>query len=280
MTPGRWKFALALGCWIAVAAGVRAQHVHVDAGAPSTAAGTPLYFINGTTYNTASGFVFNMALRSNDVVAGLYEGGPTFASASSDGFDGPPAAPGAQLALVVKAVAGPEGGTWSFWESPDCDQAAESITFSLRTGFTNGTQRFLLSQNNGLPGEDPFGHCHGRRFTVDKPGLYTVWVQIVDISRNGPGGGPIHPPSAVYAFYFNAGLGIARLNGTAGSVIITFGTRTGSRFYLEASSDLDGSAPWGTVAGPAVGNNRLQSLTDSVAAGEAQRYYRLRITTP
>jgi hypothetical protein len=280
MTFNNWRHGLVIGAWIAIGMGAQAQHFHVDAGAPSTAAGTPLYFINGPTYNAESGFVFNMALRSNDVVAGLYEGGPTFTAVSSDGFDGPPAAPGAQLALVIKAVSGPQGGNWSFWESPDCDQSAETIAFTMQTGSTNGTQRFLLSQNAGLPGEDPFGHCHGRRFTVDKLGLYTVWAQILDVSRNGPGSGPIHTPSAIYSFYFNAGLNIARLTNASNVVNATFGTRSGSRFYLEANSVLDGTLPWETVAGPATGNNRLQTLLHPHGGSEAQGFYRLRITTP
>ena len=280
MTYRNWKSCLAVVFCVTFAAVAHAQHFHVAAGAASTSPGTPLNFVSIATYGADSGFVFNMTLRSSDVVAGLYEGGPTFTAASSDGIDGPPAAPGAQLALVIRSITGPEGGTWAFWESPDCDQAAETITFSLQAGVTNGNQRFLLSQNSGLPGEDPFGHCHGRRFTLDKPGLYTAWVQVVDVSHNGPGGGPIHTPSPIHPFYFNAGMNISRLTRTAATVNATFGTRNGSRFYLEANSALDGSASWQTIAGPVTGNNRLQTLADPTATSETQRFYRLRITTP
>jgi hypothetical protein len=258
-----------------------AQHLHVNAGAPSTAAGTPLYFINGDSFVTNSGWVFNSVLRSNGPSAGLYDAAVTFTAAGSDGFDGPPAAPGAQLALVVKALAGPEGSSWAFWESIACDAVGENITFSLTAGETNGTNRFLLSQNNGLPGEDPFGHCHGRRFTMSKPGLHVVTFQIVDVSRNGPGGGPIHAPSPLYQMYFQAGATVARLTRNALVNTATFATRSGSRYYLEANPVLagEGAVPWETVAGPVTGNNHLQTLNETTT-DSAQRFYRLRITTP
>src|SRR5688572_8810234 len=75
---------------------LHAQHQHVNAGAISTTAGAPLYFINGDSFVTNSSWVFNSVLRSNGPPAGLYDAAVTFTAAGSDGFDGPPAAPGAQ----------------------------------------------------------------------------------------------------------------------------------------------------------------------------------------
>lgn len=267
---------------------VRAQHSHVNAGALGTTNRAPLYFINGDGFVTSSGFVFTSVLRTNGPAVGYYDSSSsvTFTAAFGDGSDGPPAAYGAQLALVIKSVSGPQGGAFAFWESfqGDCEQSGESVTFSLAVGTTNGTNRFLLSQNNGLPGEDPYGHCHGRRLTMTKPGLYTVGVQIVDVSPNGPGGGPIHTPSPVYQFYFQADATIAWLALTNNSVAATFATLPSNAarnysYFLEANPALDGIESWNAVAGPLRGDNHLQTLTDSTV-GEVQRYYRLRVTSP
>jgi hypothetical protein len=275
----KWPAVLALALLYSTGE-LRAQHVHLNAGALSTTPGSALNFVNAIGFVASSGYVFNMVLRTTGPASGLYDGSPTFTAVGSDGFDGPPAAPGSQLALVVKSLTGPENGTWAFWESLECNDFGASITFSLASGATNGTNRFLLSQNSGLPGEDPFGHCHGRRFTATQPGLYTVAVQIVDVSTNGPGGGPIHTPSPLYFLQYQAGVTISRFTRTNTTVTATFGTRAGSRFYLEASPILDDPLDWTPVAGPFTGDNRLQSATDSTATTGSPRFYRLRVTTP
>lgn len=264
------------------------QHFHVTAGAASTSVGAPLYFTDADAFLAESGYVANMPLITNLFLPaiGYYMGGPTFTAGSGDGADGPPAAPGARLALVVRAVDGPAGGHWSFWETSGNEEYGESITFSYATGTTNGTNAFVLSENDGLPGQDPFGHIHGRAFTVDKPGLYSVWVQLVDTSHNGPGGGPFHTPSPLYRFYFQAGTTIARLDRTNHSVVATFGTQPSNAarqyaYYLEATPTLDVPIAWTTVAGPLAGNNRLRTLTDTPPMDAPHRFYRLRmITTP
>lgn len=271
---------------MAVTADLHAQHLHVNAGALGTTNRAPLYFVNGDSSDANSGFVFTSVLRTSGPAAGYYDSAVTFTAVFGDGSDGPPAAYGAQLALMIKGVSGPQGGAFAFWESfqGDCEQSGESITFSLPAGATNGTNRFLLSQNSGLPGEDPYGHCHGRRLTMTKPGLYAVDVQIVDVSRNGPGGGPIHTPSPVYRFYFQANTTIARFALTNDSVAATFATLPSNAarnysYFLEANPALDGIELWNTVAGPVRGNNHLQTLT-APNVGDVQRYYRLRVTSP
>jgi len=67
---------------------------------------------------------------------GYYMGGPTFTAGSGDGADGPPAAPGARIALVVRAVAGPADGHWSFWKPGADGEYGDAITFSYATGST------------------------------------------------------------------------------------------------------------------------------------------------
>lgn len=274
---------LSLAGLLAAVATASAQHLHLNAGAIAPTPGAALAFIGAESFVAESGYVFQSVLRTNGPARGWYEAGLTFTALALDLSNGGPepghAAPGARLALVVKSLSGPPGGEWAFWESANCDDFGPAITFRLATGATNGTNRFLLSQNNGLPGEDPYGHCHGRRLTMNKPGLYTLGVQIVDVSRNGPGGGPVHPPSPIYHFHLQAGVTIARLLHTAGLATATFATRTGSRYWLESNATLDGSLPWASVSGPIPGNNRLQTLTYP-AATNSQCFYRLRVTTP
>jgi hypothetical protein len=272
--------------FIAGVADLHAQHAHVNAGALSTTNRAPLYFVNGDSFVASSGYAFTSVLRTNGPAIGYYDSAVTFTAVFGDGSDGPPAAYGAQLALVVKSVSGPPGGSFAFWESfqGDCEQSAESLTFSLPVGATNGANPFLLSQNSGLPGEDPYGHCHGRRLTMTKPGLYTVGVQIVDVSRNGPGGGPIHTPSPVYEFHFQADTTIARLELTNRAVAASFATLPSNAarsysYFLEARAGLNDEESWEPVAGPVRGDNRLKTLIDP-AGGEAQRFYRLRVTSP
>jgi hypothetical protein len=263
---------------------LRAQHLHVNAGALSAAAGTPLYFVNGDSFVTNSGWVFSSILRSTGPVNGNYVAGLTFTSVFGDGSEGPPAALGAQVALIVKAVAGPEGGSLAFWESLDgaCEEEGQSITFSLPVGATNGTNRIVLSQNSGASGEDPYGHCHGRLFTLNKPGLYMITFQLMDVSRNGPGGGPIHSPSQLYRMYFQAGVTIAEFTHSGNSIKVSFGTQRSNIarqyfYYLEANPVLDDPMQWTTVAGPVRGESNLQSLSELIAPNTAHRYYRLRV---
>jgi len=287
-TPAlRWLAPLLLFVGLlATSIDLRAQHAHINAGALGTTNRAPLYFVNGDSFVASSGYAFTSVLRTNGPAIGYYDSAVTFTSVFGDGSEGPPAAPGAQLALVIKSVAGPAGGAFAFWESfqGDCEQPAESITFNLPTGTTNGTNRFLLSQNTGLPGEDPYGHCHGRRLTMTKPGLYTVGVQIIDVSRNGPGGGSIHTPSPIYQFHFQADTTIATLVLTNGTAAATFATLPSNAarnysYFLEARPAFSDEEQWQPIAGPVRGDNRLKTLIDP-AGGEEQRFYRLRVTSP
>ncbi len=256
-------------------------HFHLAAGAASTAPGSQLQLIAADNFLAASGYAVVMTLRTNPPTVGYHMGGPTFTAAEGDGTEGPPAAGGAQLWLVVRAVDGPRGGRWAFWEAGPDEGYGTSITFSYATGTTNGTNAFILSQTDFAP--NPYGHIHGRAFTGDKPGLYTVWVQLVDRSRAGPGGGPIHAPSPIYRFYYQAGTTIARLAKSPSQVTATFATLNSNAarqysYYLEAAPTPEANTPWTTVAGPLRGNNRIGTLT--ALAGDPNQFYRLRVTSP
>jgi len=55
-----------------------------------------------------------------------------------------------------------------------------------------------VSESDGSPGSDPYGHIHGRVYSFSKPGYYRATWQFVDTSTNGPDGGPVDLPSAHY----------------------------------------------------------------------------------
>jgi MYXO-CTERM domain-containing protein len=113
------------------------------------------------------------------------------------------AALGSFLELGIVSVTGPDGGQFAFW-----DTGATTPTFSYASGFSvaSPVSTWDLSDpaTAGDPGEDPFGHLHGRRLTATVPGNYTVGFKIVDTSVNGTGGGPIHSASETFLVNFSA----------------------------------------------------------------------------
>src|SRR5512138_2735664 len=107
MKFSNWKLLTVLVPALAGAASeLCAQHFQVNAGALDITNRAPLYFVNADSFVAGSGFVFGSVLRTNGPAIGYYDAGVTFTAVGSDGFDGPPAAPGAQLALIVKSVSG------------------------------------------------------------------------------------------------------------------------------------------------------------------------------
>jgi len=191
------------------AANLRAQvHGHINAGA----AGGTLIIDN---YDEFTGQKIDLAYVPVDYVysgtgtdltpyKGYFQGNITFTvlaatSANAGPVENAPAL-GAYIHLQLVSVSGPDGGSFGFWES-----GAPAPTYSLLADASGGTDLWKLSNNNGVAGSDPFGHIHGRRFTVDTPGEYVVGFRLVDLSTNGPGGAPIYGnPSQVYYFTFSA----------------------------------------------------------------------------
>ena len=256
-------------------------HEHINVGAQSQEAGTPLFFQNAGSYNTNSGFVFMLVRATNGPYAGHYQTtGLSFTSIGFGFFD--PPAPGTQTRLRFVALTGPAGGSFGVWDVPGFNEAgdlASTLTFSLPVGATNGANSILLSENNGEAGADPFGHIHGRAYSATVPGLYVLTVQAYDAAANGGGGGPIHQPSALLPIYFHAGNSITSFAYDHASFSATFPTALGSTSYLQVTTNFGNPAIWQDVAGPLPGNNHFQTAT--VAAPDAMAgYYRLRVTTP
>ena len=257
---------------------LQAQHIHLNAGATNTTQDAQLYFSNGNVYDTNAGYDVYLAFTNSGSFSNLYQGaGVTFAALASTLDNGGPAfghaADGAFLELQFVSMSGPAGGVLGVWMQDVGNPGSSYLLFTLPVGIGNGTNRIALSESDGSPGSDPYGHIHGRTFTATQPGLYTLGCRILDTSTNGTGGGPIHTPSGLYYLYFQAGPTISSWTMSSNSFGITFGTTAGKTYYVESTSNL--LAPnWMTFAGPFPGNNYLQNVATN--SGARQLFFRLR----
>ena len=136
--------------------------------------------------------------------------------------------------------------------------------------YHNGTNLIYVSESDGSPGSDPYGHLHGRVYSVTKPGLYTATWQYVDTSTNGPGGGPVDLPSLPFSTYYQADLTIAGIASDTNAVNVTFATPSNqpddlstppSNYTLESSLTLGPSALWQQVGDVIVGDDTLHAIT-------------------
>ncbi len=252
---------------------------HIYAGALGTNQNDKLVFSNGNLFDASlSSFALPQILRTNGLNTGYYRGDAlTFSALAATPPNGGPisgcAAFGAQLAVQVVSVAGPPGGSFAFWEG-DGESDLGNITFSVPVGTTNGSNYLVISENNGEPGADPYGHIHGREFTTSAPGTCIVGFRVIDLSTNGVGGGPIQSPSDILLVRFQAGLRIETIQTFTNRVNVSFRSPPGISNLLEATSSL-ASNNWQSAAAPLRGNNALQSFTDTNAP-TGNRFYRIR----
>ncbi len=253
---------------------------HIYAGASGTNQDDKAYFSNGILFDANQGsYSFPQILRTNGLNAGYYRGDVlSFSSIAGTIPNGGPipghAAFGSRLAVQVVSVEGPPGGSFAFWEG-DGESDLGVITFRVPVGTKNGTNYLIISENNGEPGTDPYGHIHGREFTASAPGTYTVGFRVIDISTNGVGGGPIQAPSDLLPVRFQAGLRIETIQTSSNRVTVSFRSPTAISNVLEATRSIE-SGTWKPVAGPVRGNNKLQFLVETNTPG-GNRYYRLRL---
>jgi hypothetical protein len=268
----------ALALMLAAAPALHAQHIHVNAGASNTTQNARLYFINATTYDTNSRYDVYLSFTNGGAFSNLYQGaGVSFTALASTLDNGGPAfghaADGAVIQLEFVSVSGPPGGVFGVWTQEVGNASINLPAFSMAVGITNGTNRLRLSENDGSAGADPYGHIHGRTYTATKAGLYTLGCRLLDTSSNGAGGGPIHTPSPLYYFYFQAGPTISSWRKFSNSVAVTFGTTAGKTYYVESSTNLS-TTNWTAWAGPFTGDNKLRSTTNSATA--PNQFFRLR----
>jgi hypothetical protein len=264
-------------------AAVFGQHGHINAGARDGAQGSQLHFANGAEYMTNSGYVVALSRDTNAPFNGLYRGSVGFTSLSATPATGGPAPGhaglGAFLELKVVEVEGPAGSLLALWKEDESTGETAKL-FEVPAGTQNGTNRFPLTESDASPGSDPYGHIHGRSFTVSAPGLHVVGFQIVDTSANGADGGPIHQPSDIFRMYFQAGMTIAGIRHAKEEIVVTFAIVPGREVFLESASGLRSSGAWRTAAGPlTTERSGLQSVSEP--AGEAgAAFYRLRASEP
>ena len=253
------------------------DHGHLRIGATNTAQDTPLYFYNGPDFAKSSGYVKTLLYTNSGRFAGYYQGNITLTvQAATPAFSGPePDAPalGTLVHASILSVQGPAGGVFGFWES-----GATSPTISVASG-QSGSINFAVTQTDGSPGADPFGHIHGRRMTATLPGIYTVAFRAFDVCTNGESGGPIHGPTGTILVSFQAGITIDTITAGSGAMAVRFGSMANQNFWLEWAPDLNPGTIWTPVSGPLPGSDYFQTLTDATAAG-VNRFYRIMATSP
>jgi hypothetical protein len=166
-------------------------------------------------------------------------------------------ADGANPRMELVSVSGPAGGSFAFWEV-----GATSPSWSRVVGWNSG-------QGNvpGVPvvfnGDE---HAHGRAFTMDRPGNYTVTFRAVD--ANG-----IFSVSANHTMVFRAQqppqLSISIVGGNA---TLSFTSRDNFVYDLQRCEDLEGGN-WRTIA-TRDGTGSLIPMADPIG-GRARAFYRL-----
>ena len=260
---------------LAMAASAQA-HEHLAAGANSTTPGSPLIFVNAADYATNSSYVFGLDAGDpgSPYEDWYYTGDLVFvALAATPDYGGPEAqaaALGSHIEVVLETVAGPSGATLGFWETQQNGVDSTNLTWTVPVGLDNGTNHIVVSETDGSPTADPYGHIHGRIYSVDKPGLYTVGFRFVDTSTNGPGGGPIQTPTDRFYLYFQADVTIAGISVGTNGVSLTFaapsnlpdtGTAPATNYQIESAPVLGLSANWQSAADILVGDDHLHTIT-------------------
>lgn len=250
------------------------DHGHFYVGATGTNQNDQLIITNAADFATNSGYVKTLTYTNAGRYAGYYQGNITFEALPAKNALGDPvegsAALGSWIYAQITSVEGPAGGVISFWEA-----GANVPTINIPCG-TTSSNAWVISNNNGVPETDPFGHIHGRRFTATKPGIYIVSFKASDRSINGAGDGPIHTDSEILKVYFQADFNIASVTRTDDVNTVTFGGLVSRTFHLESNSDLS-NTNW-TSVGSIPGDDYFLSLNETNAS--STRFYRLRVTSP
>jgi hypothetical protein len=250
-------------------------HGHLNVGAVGTNQNDALFFANGVDFAPDSAYVKTLLYTNAGRYADYHQGNITLtALAQTAEHAGPePGAPalGSLIQASIVSVEGPTGGQFSFWEN-----GATTPTYSIRVGET-ATNLWRLSENDGVPSTDPFGHIHGRRLTATKPGIYRVGFQAFDTSTNGVGGQPIHSPSEVLTVAFQAGIHVETVepDDQEGHVHIYFGAMAGFTWQVEASTNVGPAAVWFSAGDPQIGTDTFTELLHDVPPGD-RRFYRVK----
>jgi hypothetical protein len=276
-------------------------HDHMPAGATSSVPGATLeYAPTAQDFTTNSGWVFGLnSSTTNDPYMGAYwtDDAVFIALAATPNNGGPEpgyAALGTYIQVKLLSVDGPPGAIFSFYESAGQGTDGEGIdgtnlTWTVTVPYQNGTNLIHVSESDGSPGSDPYGHIHGRVYSFSKPGYYTATWQFVDTSTNGPDGGPVDLPSAPFTLQYQADLLIDGITTDTNGVNLRFaapsflpdnagpGTEPAT-YTLQSSPTLGAGADWQQVGDVIVGDDLMHTL-NVPAAGFAQ-FFRLTANYP
>lgn len=260
-------FAAAIGIFAGVCIGH--GHLHFVAGTATPAPGAKLLAVNSNDFVLETGYVRTMTRATTGRLAGFWAVDHPFtvAGAAPPPEEGAPAL-GSWIHMGMVSLSGPAGGEVGYWEV-----GATAPTIRLRVG-ERGTNLWRISENNGAPGSDPYGHIHGRNFTATKPGLYIIGFQFVDLSTNGVGGGPLHVPSDIIPVAFQAGITLSEPMKQTNEFRARVGTQLGRAHTLEYATNLAANATW-TIGDSVSGDDHFQVLIDDNPKGE-MRFYRVR----
>jgi hypothetical protein len=283
----RMKTAL-LSLVLALAVPATYAHEHLAAGAASTDIGAPLIFQNAADYESASGFVFNLGAGStNDAYLGYYHTSDlVFGALATTPNNGGPepghAAPGGHIQIQLLAIDGPAGASFGFWETAQDGVDSTNLTWSVPVPSANGTNLIHVSENDGSPGSDPYGHLHGRVYSVNKPGLYKATWKFVDTSTNGPGQGPVNAPSAPFSLYYQADVTLSGIRPNTNGMELTFaapsnlpdsGVGPATSYTVESSPIVGAGAVWQVVGDVVTGDDHLHTM--AVPLTERMVFFRL-----
>jgi hypothetical protein len=253
----------------------QAQHGHLNAGAQSTNQNAQIIWANGGDFIASSGYVKTLNYTNAGRFAGYYEGGITLtalpATPAHAGPDPAASALGSYLQFSLACLEGPAGGAFGFW-----DVGSPNPSISLVPGQTS-TNLWRLTESDGSPGSDPYGHIHGRRFTATRPGVYKIGFSAFDTSTNGTGGGPIHTPSQQLPAWFQAGVNIREIEPDVDHTHVHFGAAAGVTWQVEASASLNTNAVWTPVGTAITGNDYFHEVDDDTPVS-GQRFYRVKGT--
>jgi len=251
-------------------------HEHMPAGATANTPGAMLEYAPGAEdFTTNSGFVFSLDTGDADgpysgyffTADQVFEALP--ATANNGGPDPDAAAPGTYVQVKLLSVEGPAGASFGFWETPQNGLDSTNITWSVPVPF-HGTNLIHVSESDGSAGSDPYGHIHGRVYSVTKPGFYIATWQFVDTSTNGLNGGPVDLPSPLFATYYQAGLTIAGIKTDTNGASIFFAAPSNqpddlstppTNYQLQSSPALGAEAHWQPVGDVIVGDDTLHIVT-------------------
>jgi hypothetical protein len=166
-------------------------------------------------------------------------------------------APGSNPRIEIVSVQGPAGGSFAFWEV-----GAVAPTWLRAAGWTGTGATFSVILNGD-------SHAHGRAFTMDKPGTYTVTFRAVDMANK-------FTASANKTITFVAQQPPKLSIGMVGwNVSLSFTSRANLVYDLQVGTDLESGSWTGVEPHTFIdGFGDLKNMSDPVA-GRLQAFYRL-----